>query len=332
MSGSRRVPRVLAFARPDDPSLPLVSAALARRGGELSLVDLPAFPARLSLSLSVGPGAEPLRVGGYRLDDFGACWIRHLEVGAGLPAELAPEHRAACQALASATLSSALECLDGFVLDPLTRLHAAPMKPRQGRLAAACGLEVPRTLVSNDPAAIRAFAARCGGRVVAKMIDSGTVLFGEGEAAEVLPTLLLSLEDLQDLPGIELSPMIFQELIDKQLEARVTVVGRRLFSAAVRTGDIVDMRQDPALIAGLRPCPLPPALESALLEMVRRVGLNFATFDLILTPEGRWVFLEMNTVSFFDHVERHAGLPISDAIAELLLGLAPPLAEAPGTA
>lgn len=323
--------RALVFCREHDPSVALVQAAVARRGGELIRVDTRGFPGETTLSFGVGAGALAPEVDGLLLSGARSAWIRHLEVGRALPADMAPEHAQAATLLGGAALFSLLETLELFLLDPPEALLAAPHKARQAQLAAAVGLEVPRTLVSNDAEAIRAFARACGGRVVAKMIESGSVGLAGPDGERAYPTFELSPEDLAELPGIRLSPMIFQERVDKALEARVTVVGDQAFVAAVAPGDAVDVREDPALIAGLRAYDgLPERVRRALFALLDRLCLNFATFDLIQTPEGRWVFLEVNTVSFFDHVERYAGLPISEAVADLLLGLRPPRVLAPG--
>ncbi len=317
--------RVLCLARPGDPSVELVARALARRGVELVWPDLRRFPGELSLGFGVGEDALPPRLGGVELAGARSLWIRHLEVGEALPETLSPEHRSACASLGYAAVISLIECLDLFQLDPLEAVEAAPVKARQGQLARRFGLEVPRTLVSNDADTIRAFARRCGGELIAKMLESGSVLLQGADGLEPYPTTLLSADDLESLDGIALSPMIFQERIPRRLEARVTVVGHDVFVAAVEGGEAVDVRTDPSLIAGLRPyVGVPERVRAGLLAMLDHLGLNFGTFDLILTPEGRWVFLEMNTVSFFDHVERNAGLPISESVSELLLGLRPP--------
>ena len=65
-------------------------------------------------------------------------------------------------------------------------------------------------------------------------------------------------------------------------------------------------------------------MERRLLALLNHAGLNFATADVILTPDGRYVFLEINTTSYFDFVEASTGMPISAAVANLLMGLAPP--------
>lgn len=314
--------RSLALCHADDPCYALVAAAMARRGGELVRVDLTQFPAELPLALSVGEVHDALSFGGVDLNQARSAWIRHVDVAQTLPA-MDPGHRDATEQLANSTLHAALQCLDIFVLDPPDRMASAPMKPRQGQLALRFGLGVPRTLVSNDPQAIRAFAARCGGAIIAKMMDSGSVMLENQGDAEPFPTMLLGEAELAGLDGIELSPMIFQERVPKAMEARVTIVGREVFTAAVAVRDEVDVRQHPELLAGLRPyAALPDPVRRGLERLMDHVGLNFATFDLILTPDGRWVFLEMNTVSYFHHVEQAAGLPIADSVARLLMGLA----------
>ncbi len=60
----------------------------------------------------------------------------------------------------------------------------ASHKPRQLQVAAACGLRVPRSLITNDPEQVRAFAAEVGpGGLVYKALNAGPV----AEKNEVKP-------------------------------------------------------------------------------------------------------------------------------------------------
>jgi glutathione synthase/RimK-type ligase-like ATP-grasp enzyme len=52
----------------------------------------------------------------------------------------------------------------------------------------------------------------------------------------------------------------------------------------------------------------------------RRCSLRFAGIDIKRTPEGRHVFLELNSSPIYLDVEWKLGHPISRAIAELALG------------
>ncbi|HEU4434710.1 MAG TPA: hypothetical protein VFR51_15100 [Pyrinomonadaceae bacterium] len=48
-------------------------------------------------------------------------------------------------------------------------------------------------------------------------------------------------------------------------------------------------------------------------------SLNYGAIDIILTPDGKHVFIELNPCGEFFWLERSPGLPISAAIADLLL-------------
>ncbi len=62
----------------------------------------------------------------------------------------------------------------------------------------------------------------------------------------------------------------------------------------------------------------PAALEDALLAFMHQMGLAYAAVDFVVTPEGRWVFLEANPGGQYGWLEAHTGLPISAALADLL--------------
>ena len=49
------------------------------------------------------------------------------------------------------------------------------------------------------------------------------------------------------------------------------------------------------------------------------LGLNYGAIDLIVTPNGEYFFLEINPVGEFFWLELCPGLPISEAIANILL-------------
>ena len=64
---------------------------------------------------------------------------------------------------------------------------------------------------------------------------------------------------------------------------------------------------------------LPAKIERLCVRLVRALGLCFGALDLILTPQGEYVFLEVNPNGQWAWIEDFTGLPISDAIAELLM-------------
>lgn len=314
--------RVLIFTSDAtaDPCVALVSRALEARGAAPVIIDPSRFPAEQLMAFEPLSGRAVL--GGVDLGSARAAWMRHTHVGDALP-ELREDWRQGVLTVAGVAFWSMMECLPIFQLDPPSSLLGAPRKPRQMMLATGAGLHVPRTLVTSDPDAVRSFAATCPDGVVYKLIESAVLDVADSDGP-AFPTRLLSPEELDDLSGLQLSPMIFQERVRKVEELRITVVGPRVFTAATPGGDSVDVRTDPQNIRAYRPATLPASVESAVLRLLDRMRLNFATLDMLRTPDDRYVLIEVNTVSFFDHVETYAGLPISEAVADLLTGATPP--------
>ncbi|HEX8894260.1 MAG TPA: hypothetical protein VF783_13095 [Terriglobales bacterium] len=64
---------------------------------------------------------------------------------------------------------------------------------------------------------------------------------------------------------------------------------------------------------------LPSGVENRLLLLMRRMGLEYGAIDLRLTPEGKYVFLEINPAGQFLWIEEATGQKISDAIAAHLI-------------
>jgi glutathione synthase/RimK-type ligase-like ATP-grasp enzyme len=50
-----------------------------------------------------------------------------------------------------------------------------------------------------------------------------------------------------------------------------------------------------------------------------RLGLAYGAIDVIRTPDGNHVFLEVNPIGEWGMLQRDLGLPIADAIADALL-------------
>ena len=64
---------------------------------------------------------------------------------------------------------------------------------------------------------------------------------------------------------------------------------------------------------------LPKKIATACVDLTAALGLCFGAIDLLVTPDGRYVFLEINPNGQWAFIEEFTGLPISDAIAGLLV-------------
>jgi MvdD family ATP-grasp ribosomal peptide maturase len=321
----------------DNESVARVAEAIARKGGRMIRFDTDRYPTDVRLTAYYGPrGASGSRdderltltneQGEFDLREVESIWHRRINLGAHLPSALDKQLRHASIGEASAAAHGMLASLQCFRMDHLHHIRHAENKQLQLQVARELGLDIPRTLTTNDPDVARDFATNCEGGVVTKMLSSFAI-YDEGKELVVF-TNAVQLEDLVDLSGLSLCPATFQELVPKSLEIRATVVGHRVMSAAIDSQvsqrATHDWRRDGLrMLDEWRPHQLPLEVEQKILRLMDYFSLNYGAIDIILTPDGKHVFLELNPCGEFFWLERSPGLPISDAIADVLLGRSP---------
>ena len=66
------------------------------------------------------------------------------------------------------------------------------------------------------------------------------------------------------------------------------------------------------------PHALPPEVQERCVRLVERLELCYGAIDMILTPDGRYVFIETNPSGQYIWIENETGLPISAAICDFL--------------
>ncbi|MFD8914083.1 RimK domain-containing protein [Streptomyces sp. NPDC059575] len=231
-----------------------------------------------------------------------------------------PEERfAAAQARAGlGGVLSALECR--WVNHP-TAMARAEYKPVQLAAARACGLAVPPTLLTNTPEAVRHFAAQMDGDIVCKPVAS-PVLIEDGQLKSVY-THRLTADDLADLDGVDTTAHLFQAWVPKAHEVRLTVVGRRMFAAAIHAGSDAaheDWRSDYGSLSYATTA-VPDDVAAGMARLMRRLKLTYGAADFVVGPDGAWTFLEVNPCGQWDWIQAETGLPIVQALADELRGV-----------
>src|SRR5436309_7528794 len=63
---------------------------------------------------------------------------------------------------------------------------------------------------------------------------------------------------------------------------------------------------------------LPEQVEASIHRLMNSFGLNFASLDMIVTPEGEFVFLELNPNGQWLWLELELGVPLVASMADLL--------------
>lgn len=310
---------ILILSSPGDDHAVAVMRRLDALGAAHELLDLSRFPRELELEWAISEGGELERCrfhgpdGEVDLRTANVVWWRrpqpfelHKEVVSATERLFA--HSECHEAVAGVWLT-----LDAFWVNHPTRDDDASRKLNQLRVAAASGLEVPVTCVTNDPSAAIEFVERSGdGKVIYKSFTATEEAWRE--------TRLLKRDELDLIGHVRYAPVIFQELVPAEADLRVTIFGNDVFAVAVRPGPSAytyDYRMD-LDSSEVEPFELPRATARRLRTLVGRLGLVYGAIDMRLTPDGRFVFLEVNPSGQWLFLEERTGLPITDRFAELL--------------
>ncbi|HEX6884699.1 MAG TPA: hypothetical protein VF530_15095 [Planctomycetota bacterium] len=262
--------------------------------------------------------------------EFDVVWYRR-SAHPVLPARMHPGDRPVAQRECEDFLAClwALVSPGAYWVNPPASRARAELKLVQLREAQRAGLEVPRTLSSNDPARIRAFLAQAGGPVVYKAFYPAW--WSDGDRVAHLLTSEVDAAALPEDEVLRLTPGIFQPRIEKAHELRVTVLGTRVVTARIvsqaHTATRLDWRRRTKELA-LEPDELPPEVERRVHELMRRLGLVFGCLDFIVTPDGRHVFLEVNPMGQFLWVEHsHPEIRLLGPFCDFLLARGGPVGD-----
>lgn len=307
----------------DNEAVDTVIRYISEMGGQPVRFDVDRYPVDLTLTTSYQQGRWELWLGDERLDDITAVWYRRsYHIGKGLEPLLDKEFLGSALGEVRRTLFGMLEGMPCFQLERYSVYRRLDSKEEQLRMAARYGLLVPDTCITNSPQQLQQFLEKTAGPVVAKM-QSAFAIYREGEE-HVVFTNEITDAHLQQLEQLKYCPMVFQEKLPKALELRVTIVGRQLFSFAIDSQQLpdatVDWRKEgAALVNSWKPYPLREDVGQALMAMMDAYGLNYGAIDLILTPEGKYYFLEVNAAGEFFWLDRLCNNAISRHLAAILL-------------
>ena len=318
-------PRILIVTDADDVHAIAVNEALAIRGVDATLWLSSDFPSRSEETFHFEQSHRSLRIKGgegFLIEDeeFDVVWRRRpaYVLDSSL---LHPSDRAFADAECGMFRRSLLSLLAprAFWVNSSQGAARASSKMIQHQAAASVGLRMPETLYTNSPDEVRSFVRKKCGKVVYKPFLP--TAWSDGDRCFTPYTALLSAESVID-ESLRQTPGIFQELVPKAYEVRVTMTGRRGFAAKIHsqetTAGRLDWRQAPEELR-LEAFRLPTCLEEQCATLLQELGLVFGCFDFIVTPENEFVFLEVNEMGQFLFVERYCGMPLLDAFASFLI-------------
>ena len=309
---------VLILSTRADVATDDVVRRLTSRGIALTRLNTEDFPFSCTVAFQPGKRTDWLLCDGEPIAAPTSIWYRRLR-SPSRPPEMDEGVYQFCLQENRATLLGGVLGQSSRWMSPPAAVWKSEFKPFQLSLATEIGLSIPPTIISNDPAAIRHAFDQFGSMIV-KPARSG-YFTREGQAYSVFTSQVME-QHLEELDSAKLSPAIYQALIPKRFDVRVTIVGNRLFAASI------DSQSDPAAIVDWRHTTnphlphrrieLPQKVSALLLKLMDSLALTFGAIDLIQTIDGEFVFLEVNPNGQWLWIDDILDLGISDAVTDWL--------------
>jgi hypothetical protein len=196
-------------------------------------------------------------------------------------------------------------------------IYRAENKLLQLNYAKSLGFNIPKTLISTNPIQIKNFFYSNNEKIILKPFYNSK-LFTDNKT-KLLFTNLVRKEDIINLENLEITPTIFQEYIEKEIEYRITVVDNDIFIASVdsqkNNKTKIDWRRENLKFSKND---LPENIKSKCVSLVKKLGLKFGAIDLIKDINNEYFFIEINPNGQWVWIETDTELKISESIIKYL--------------
>ena len=191
-------------------------------------------------------------------------------------------------------------------INPYQRITKANSKLFQLKVAAQVGFKTPETLFSNDPDKIRCYLKRYDEHeIIYKSLYPMSWL--TKDEVRLTYTCPISIDDLPPDHILQATPGIFQKKIKKAYELRVTYFGGDCVAAKIHSQKHpkaqMDWRTAPVFELEMEEVQLPDQILKSCHLFMQRLGILFGCFDMIVTPDNEYYFLEVNEQGQFLWIE-----------------------------
>lgn len=312
---------VLVLTRRFDPTADLVIRELYRRDVPVFRCDPGDFPERVELCAHIsaaGTVTGTLHQGTRELCLSAISSVYHRRPSTHrVSPRLDDNDRRWSEREATAGFQGILTALNRPWVNHPDVNRAAAHKPHQLAAAACAGLTIPESLITNTTKAAHTFSLAKAKTIYKSMTGGPGTPAGE-RSAQALYTTIVAPEEIT--PNVRHTAHLFQVWAEKAYEVRLTVVGDQLFAVRIDAESQaarIDWRSDYDHLA-YTPVEIPHDVHQAVIRLMVDLRLIYGALDFVVTPEGQWVFLELNPNGQWGWIELTAGLPIAAAIADRL--------------
>ena len=307
---------VLVITQDPDFHVPPVQIEVNKRGFTMQHMNLADFPLKMSLSAhleNAGPWES-------MLNSFTSIWHRRPELYHASTG-FTPEERKFLEREAYYALVGLLESCNSFIVSSPTAIQKATFKILHLQNAKRLEINVPRTLVTNEPQKVKDFFEQCNGKIVCKTIYNNMIKGDDFHYPQNIYTSMITKDYLEKLDGVRQAAHLFQEAIKDCRDIRVTIFGSRCLATEILYTEKrahVDWRTEYHKHTYI-PHTLPHDLEEKLIAFVKSYGLQYSAIDLLLISDGTYYFIDENPNGQFYWLEqKNSALHLAEAMADLL--------------
>lgn len=197
--------------------------------------------------------------------------------------------------------------------------HKAGEKLYQLDVAQKLGFEIPPSLITNSPQKAKEFIQKFG-KVIIKPLKRSMLTVDGAEMA--FYTSIVNKSDLENIESVVYAPHFFQRYMEKVEELRITIIGDRIFTVSIDSqatkGGKIDWRKAKMNELPYKVVELPENIATKCRALLEKLDLKFGAIDMIVTPNGEYVFLEINPNGQWIWLEQATGLPMINAMIDLL--------------
>jgi glutathione synthase/RimK-type ligase-like ATP-grasp enzyme len=206
-------------------------------------------------------------------------------------------------------------------LNSLKNAYNAENKYFQINTALQIGFNLPKFVVSNDKNELQNFILTHGDCVL-KLMNQEFYKVEDNEFKGIYVNKL-DINDIQSFTDSSENPIMIQNFVEKLYEVRYTVVDTqhhvcRIDSQKSNIANIdwrrYDIPNTPHYV--IEP---PDEIRIKVDQLIKKLGLTFGALDFIVSPSGKWYFLEINSMGQWLWIESLTQTPIADSIVDWLI-------------
>lgn len=198
------------------------------------------------------------------------------------------------------------DSFSGKVLTKPSLLRKTENKTFQLLYARKNNIVMPESYIGNNRA-----SSNISGLKIIKPLTTGKISIAN--RTEIYQTSYIN-EISED---ISLTPIYIQHYEAKAYEVRLTYIDGIIFAVRINSPDKLDWRKNyDKLTYSLIDCPL--QIKTVCRKLMKDWSLCFGAFDFIVSPSGKWIFLEINPNGQWLWLEYALNIPISEQIIKYL--------------